>query len=152
MWLSNNLKHTNKMWGLRKFSGVNIKYYDGSATQFNYVKNYFKKLHYTRKKMEEERFFHHEKKEAKYDPKTGKIDLIDINEPAPKKIIRNFDDLKKERERLNKELNLTTDEAEKMSQEELAKKYHKLYHLTQEGYEVDRSDFYAESIDFMRID
>lgn len=40
----------------------------------------------------------------------------------------------------------------KASQEELAERYAQLYERTQEGYIIDKSDFYAESFDNMRVD
>ena len=113
------------------------------------------KLYKTMKSMEEERFFDYEKKQAKYDPKTGKIELLSIRKKPETKIIKNFDDMQRERERLHKELKLTTDDilnAKDENEGELAERYAELYQRTQEGYHIDKSDFYAESFDNMRVD
>lgn len=95
---------------LRRFASINTVYYDGSDLQHEYCKTQLNKLFQTMKNMEEERFFDYEKKQAKYDPKTGKIELTSIRKKPETKIIKNFDDLQKEREKLHKELKLTTED------------------------------------------
>jgi len=94
-------------------------------------------------------------KKAKYDPKTGKIELISVSLEKEKKIIRNFDDMQKEKERLHNELKLNSEDVENATPEELSERYTTLYERTEEGYiqtSIGKSDFYAESIDNMRID
>jgi hypothetical protein len=152
MWVSCRVNLLKNSMNLRRFSTVNTAYYDGSDIQFEYCKAQLKKLYLTMKNMEEERFFDYEKKQAKYDPKTGKIELLSIRKKPDTKIIKNFDDMQVEREKLHKELKLTTDDVLNASQEELAERYTQLYDRTQEGYHVDKSDFYAESFDNMRVD
>lgn len=106
----------------------------------------------TRDLLEKERYFNFEKKQAKYDPKTGKIELYDANARPPKTIIKNYDDLEKERKRLHEEFKLSTEHAADASVDELAEGYQKMYELTEEGYEFDTTDTYAETSDHMRID
>lgn len=152
MWISKGRNFSKRLFNFRAFSTVNTEYYDGSESQQKFAESFLQRYMLTIKKMDEERYFHHEKKEAKYDKKTGKIVLIDTNVPEPKKIIRNFDDLQKEKERLREELKLKTEDVLNSNKQELAERYRKLYHITEEGYEIDRSDFYSESQDHMRID
>ena len=133
-------------------SQVNLKYYDGSKIQEDYIKAQFKRLFRSIKLLDEERFFHYEKKKAKYDPETGKIELINIEMKEPKKEISTFDDLEKEKEKLHKEYKLTTEDVANATVEDLAEGYSKLYERTTEGYKVDTSDLYASSLDHMRID
>ena len=137
---------------LRFVSHINLKYYDGSEAQSKYCKAQLEKMTSMMKKLNEERFFQYEKKEAKYDPKTGRIEIINIDMQKPKTIIKNFDDLQKEKAKLHQEFKLTTEDVEKSSTEELAQGYAKLLERTNEGYEVDKSDFYANTWDYMRID
>jgi hypothetical protein len=137
---------------MRMFSIVNTHYYDGSKLQEEWVKAQIDRMQKVKKYMNEDRFFDYEKKQAKYDPKTGKIELFDVRMAPEKKVIKNFDDLEKEKARLHKELNLTTEEVQKATEEELAERYAKLYELTAEGYKIDTSDFYAQTKDFLRVD
>jgi len=134
------------MWSLRQISGVNTRYYDGSEAQMKFVKSQLKKMRDTMRSLEEERFFTFEQKEAKYDPKTGKIEIIEIKQKPDAKIIKNFDDLEKEKEKLNTEF------AEQASVDELAERYREMYENLDVGYTIDKSDFYAETQDHMRID
>jgi len=129
-----------------------LKYYDGSEKQEKYCKDQLEKIFKTIQLVNEERFFYYEKKEAKYDPKTGRIDLIDIDMRRKKSIIKTFDDAEKEKSKLHKELKLTTDDVMNSSVDELAEGYQKLIEHTAEGYEIEKSDFYAQSVDQMRID
>lgn len=69
-----------------------------------------------------------------------------------KSIIKTFDDAEKEKSKLHKELKLTTDDVMNSSVDELAEGYQKLIEHTAEGYEIEKSDFYAQSVDQMRID
>jgi hypothetical protein len=146
MWLSKHTSKVNKMWSLRQISGVNTRYYDGSEAQMKFAKSQLRKIRETMRMLEEERFFTFEQKEAKYDPKTGKIEIIDIKQKPDAKIIKNFDDVEKEKERLNTEF------AEQASVDELADRYREMYENLDVGYVVDKSDFYAETHDHMRID
>lgn len=136
----------------RFISHINLKYYDGSEAQEKYCREQLHKMASMMKMLDEERFFQYEKKEAKYDPKTGRIDIINIDMQRPKTIIKNFDDMQKEKQKLHEELKLTSEDVEKQTPEELAEGYTKLLERTGEGYEIDKSDFYANSTDYMRID
>ena len=104
------------------------------------------------KNMEEERFFNYEKKKAKYDPKTGKIELLTVKMKEDPKIIKNFDDMQAERKRLHDELKLNTKDIKNSSVDELSKRYQELYERTEEGYLINKSEFYAETADNMRVD
>lgn len=152
MWIVRSRKATPKFLSIRSVGSINTEFYDGSERQYNYAKSQLLKLHQTMKALEQERYFNYEKKEAKYDPKTGKIELFDANQREPKRIIKNFDDLEKERQRLHKELKLGTEEAAKATVDELSERYVQLYQHTQEGYIYDQKDAYAETHDHMRID
>lgn len=136
----------------RFVSHINLKYYDGSEAQEKYCRAQLEKMAKMMKMLDEERFFQYEKKEAKYDPKTGRIDIINIDMQRPKTIIKNFDDFQQEKKKLHEEFKLTSEDVEKQSTDELAVGYAKLLERTGEGYEIDKSDFYANSVDYMRID
>ncbi len=152
MWITKRAFAMNKSFPVRPFTIVNTQYYDGTKIQEEYFRTKIDNLMKNMKNMEEERFFDYERNEAKYDPKTGKIELIKLNLKPEKKIIKNFDDMKKEKQKLNEELKLTTEDVESATPEELADRYQELYERTEEGYLMSKADFYAETYDNMRVD
>lgn len=152
MWLTKRHSILRRTFPTRAFSLINMEYYDGSKRQEDQARAYLERLLTTIKNMQDERFFDYERRKAKYDPKTGKIELIKYHLKPEKKIIRNFDDMQREKAELTKELQLSTKDVESASEEELAKRYEQLYERTEEGYLINTADFYAESVDHMRVD
>lgn len=152
MIVQRHTKAITSFWQLRRFGAVNMQYYDGSELQKKYIKQQMNRLFRTMKLLEQERFFQYEKKKAKYDPKTGKIELYNIEMKEPKKVIKSYDDLEKEKEKLHKEFKLTPEDAENASVDELSEGYAKLIERNTEGYKIDPADFYAKTLDHMRVD
>ncbi|CAI2372012.1 unnamed protein product [Moneuplotes crassus] len=152
MWLTRRHSILKRSFPVRSFSLLNLSYYDGSERQREYTLAYLERMMKTMENMQEERFFDYERRKAKYDPKTGKIELLRFTLKPEKKIIKNFDDMQREKAELSKELKLSAKDVESASEDELAKRYEQLYERTEEGYLINRADFYAESIDKMRID
>lgn len=89
------------------------------------------------------------KNERKFD--YGTQDMSE--ESLPKKVlIKNFDDLERERRKLHEELKLTEKDVAKSTVDQLAEGYQKLYEKTEDGFQIDTSQFFAVTDDNMRID
>ena len=91
--------------------------------------------------------FNYEQPEMIYDKKTGDVKIIDKSKTQKKTIIRNYDDLEKERALLLKELNQKSPKAQ-----DKVDKMATLEQRFQKEYEIDPSQFQVFSRDAMRVD
>ncbi len=98
--------------------------------------------------------FDYEKPEMAYDKDTGDITLVDKAVKKKKRIVKNLDDLTKEKQALYSELGLDS-EGKPMdgeTEEGLAEKLLKIKQTMLEDLEIDPTQFYIFSRDFLRID
>lgn len=95
----------------------------------------------------EQKEFNYEQPEMIYDKKTGDVKIIDKSKSQKKTIIRNYDDLEKERALLLKEI-----DQKSAKPEDKVNKMASIEQRFQTEYEVDPSQFQVFSRDAMRVD
>mmetsp|Transcript_8749 Transcript_8749/g.13531 ORF Transcript_8749/g.13531 Transcript_8749/m.13531 type:complete len:353 (-) Transcript_8749:8-1066(-) len=102
--------------------------------------------------------FEYEKPEMTIDKETGDVHIFDPMEEKKKNkggIIRSFDEINEEKEKLLEELDMedmTTPKSDNWKHEEMVKKAEKLRRHYMQNFNVDPSQFYCFSRDFLRID
>ena len=111
------------------------------------------------KMMTHDKEFNYEPPKMSYDKKTGDVKIFEPSKAKKKRIIRNLDDLQKEKEKLFKQVGL--DEEQKASiesgeltgdVESLGKRLAEFQATLGDQYDVDASNIPVFSRDFMRID
>lgn len=98
--------------------------------------------------------FNYEAPQMYYDKQSGEIKIKEKETETKKKYIRNIDELEKEKKALYAEIGLSDEGKSKNNEteEELAEKIKKAADRMVKEFDIDPSNFYVFSRDFMRVD
>ena len=91
-----------------------------------------------------------------YDKESGEIIVKEREKQKEKKILKNLDDFNKEKQALMKEIGLDEDAEKNMggdtNEEDFMGKMNELQRKMMEDYDIDPTQFYTFSRDYMRVD